>query len=128
MTEYRTELFDLTNNPCYTYYKLFVNEKCEFDDFLEEVNKNVADKKNMKAIIAYMDSLSAQLLPSSIYNHIESGVRHDLYEFKKKNLRVYVIDQRPDIYIVMGGYKNNQDKKDIPRLIRKTKEFPRKEQ
>ena len=126
MTDYRTELFDLTNNPNYTYYRLFVDGKCEFDDFLQEVNKNVADKKNMNAIIAYMDSLSAQLLPSTIYNYIESGERHDLYEFKKKNLRVYVIDQRPNIYIVMGGYKSTQKKKDIPRLIRKTKDFPNK--
>lgn len=126
MSEYSTKLFDLTNNPNYTYYRLFVDGKCEFDDFLQEVNKNVADKKNMNAIIAYMDSLSAQLLPSIIYNHIESGERHDLYEFKKKNLRVYVIDQRPNIYIVMGGYKSTQKKKDIPRLIRKTKDFPNK--
>ena len=126
MPEYSTKLFDLTNNPNYTYYRLFVDGKCEFDDFLQEVNKNVADKKNMNAIIAYMDSLSAQLLPSIIYNHIESGERHDLYEFKKKNLRVYVIDQRPNIYIVTGGYKSTQKKKDIPRLIRKTKDFPNK--
>lgn len=126
MPEYSTKLFDLTNNPNYTYYRLFVDGKCEFDDFLQEVNKNVADKKNMNAIIAYMDSLSAQLLPSIIYNHIESGERHDLYEFKKKNLRVYVIDQRPNIYIVMGGYKSTQKKKDITRLIRKTKDFPNK--
>ena len=126
MPEYSTKLFDLTNNPNYTYYRLFVDGKCEFDDFLQEVNKNVADKKNMNAIIAYMDSLSAQLLPSIIYNHIESGERHDLYEFKKKNLRVYVIDQRPNIYIVMGGYKSTQKKKEIPRLIRKTKDFPNK--
>ena len=126
MPEYSTKLFDLTNNPNYTYYRLFVDGKCEFNDFLQEVNKNVADKKNMNAIIAYMDSLSAQLLPSIIYNHIESGERHDLYEFKKKNLRVYVIDQRPNIYIVMGGYKSTQKKKDIPRLIRKTKDFPNK--
>lgn len=103
MTDYRTELFDLTYNPNYTYYRFFVDGKCEFDDFLEEVNKNVADKKNMDAIIAYMDSLSAQLLPSTIYNYIESGERHDLYEFKKKNLRVYVIDQRPNIYILLWG-------------------------
>ena len=126
MPEYSTKLFDLTNNPNYTYYRLFVDGKCEFDDFLQEVNKNVADKKNMNSIIAYRDSLSAQLLPSIIYNHIESGERHDLYEFKKKNLRVYVIDQRPNIYIVMGGYKSTQKKKDIPRLIRKTKDFPNK--
>lgn len=128
MTDYRAELFELTNNPKCTFYKLFVDGKCEFDDFIEEIKKNIADKRNMDAIIAYMDSLSAQLLPSTIYNYIKSGERTDLYEFKKKNLRVYVIDHRPDIYIVMGGYKSTQKKKDIPRLIRKTKDFPKKQQ
>lgn len=127
MTNYSTELFDLTNNPNCTFYKLYVNGKCEFDDFLEEIKKNVADSKNMKAIIAYMDSLCAQLLPSSIYNYIQGSKRNDLYEFKKKNIRVYVIDQRPNIYIVMGGYKSSQKKKDIPRLIRKTEDFPKKQ-
>lgn len=127
MADYKTEIFEVTNNPQYTYYKLYVDGKCAFDDFLDEIKKNVADMKNMKAIIAYMDSLSAQLLPSTIYNYIENGDRTDLYEFKKNNIRVYVIDQRPDIYIVMGGYKRDQKKKDIPRLIRKTKDFPKKE-
>ncbi len=39
----------------------------------------------MDAIITYMDILSAQLLPSHIYNHIVGAKRSDLYEFKKKN-------------------------------------------
>jgi len=128
MTNYKAEIYDVTNNPQYTYYKLFVDGKCAFDDFLNDIKRNVADMKSMNAIIAYMDSLSAQLLPSTIYNYIEGGDRTDLYEFKKNNIRVYVIDQRPDIYIVMGGYKKDQKKKDIPKLIRKTKEFPKKEQ
>lgn len=124
MTNYSTELFDLTNNPNCTFYKLYVNGKCEFDDFLEEIKKNIADKDSMDAIIAYMDILSAQLLPAKKYNHIVGAKRSDLYEFKNKKLRVYVIDQKPNIFIVMGGYKNTQ-KKDIPRLIRKTKDFPK---
>ncbi len=127
MTEYRAELFDLANNPNYTYYKLYVDGKCEFDDFLEEIKKNIADKASMDAIITYMDILSAQSLPSHIYNHIVGAKRSDLYEFKKNKLRVYVIDQRPNIYIVMGGHKSTQKKNDIPRLIRKTKDFPKKQ-
>lgn len=125
MADYSTELFDLTNNPHCTFYKLYVNGKCEFDDFLEEIKKNIADKDSMDAIITYMDILSAQLLPAKKYNHIVGAKRSDLYEFKKNNLRVYVIDQRPEIFIVMGGHKKTQ-KKDIQRLIRKTKDFPKK--
>ena len=125
MTEYRTEIFDLVNNPDCTFYKLYVDGKCAFDDFLEEVMRNVADCKSMKAIIAYMDSINARLLPATIYNYIQSGERNDLHEFKKRNLRVYVIDQKPNIYIVMSGYKDNQ-KKDIKNLVAKTKDFPKK--
>ncbi len=125
MTQYETELFELVNNPEYTYYKLHVDGKCDFDDFLKELERNVSDAKSMDAIISYMDMLSAQKITDKIYNYIQGGDRHDLYEFKKNKLRVYVIDQRPSIYIVMGGYKKNQ-KKDIKRLIKRTKDFPRK--
>lgn len=86
MAEYETEIWDVVNNPNCTYYKLHVDGKCSFDEFYNEVVSNVANKKNMTAIIAYMDMLSAQLLPSTIYNHINDHDRHDLYEFKKKIL------------------------------------------
>ena len=125
MAEYKTEVLELVNNPSYTYYKLYVDGKCNFDEFYEEVAHNVADMKSMAASIAYMDLLSAQLLPSTIYNYIHDNRRTDIYEFKKKNLRVYVIDQRPNIYVVMGGYKGNQ-KRDIANLKEKVKEFPLK--
>lgn len=125
MTEYETEIWDVINNPNYTFYKLHVNGKCSFDEFYNEIVNNVANKKSMIAIIAYMDMLSAQLLPRTIYNHIKDNDRHDLYEFKKNNLRVYVIDQRPDIYVVMGGYKKNQ-KNDIANFKNKVKDFQNK--
>lgn len=125
MAEYKTEILKLVNNPNYTYYKLYVDGKCNFDEFYNEVARNVADMKSMTAIIAYMDSLSAQMLPSTIYNYIHDNGRSDLYEFKKKNLRVYVIDQRPNIYVVMGGYKGSQ-KRDIANFKEKVKEFPQK--
>lgn len=126
MAKYKTEILDLVNNPNYTYYKLYVDGKCNFDEFYEEIAHNVADLKNMAAIVRYMDALSAQLLPSTMYNYIHDKKRTDLYEFKKKNIRVYVIDQRPSIYVVMGGYKSSQ-KRDIANLKEKVKEFPLKQ-
>ena len=124
MTEYDKAIFDLVNNPNYTFYKLYVDGKCDFDKFLDDINKNIADKKSFTAIINYMDSLSARLLSSKMYNHIHDNERADLYEFKKNDLRVYVIDQRPNIYIVMGGHKKEQ-KKDIAKFKNKTKNFPK---
>ncbi len=125
MSEYKTEILEIVNNPNYIYYKLYVDGKCAFDEFLKEVSRNVADRKNLEGIIAYMDFLNAQLLHNTIYNHIQDNERTDLYEFKKKNLRVYVIDQRPEIFVVMGGYKVNQQK-DIAKLKNKVKDFPQK--
>ena len=48
----------------YTYYKLYVNDKCYFDEFYEEVMNSVNEKKDMDAIVSLMDDLGAQMLPS----------------------------------------------------------------
>ena len=123
MPEYRTERFDQINNPEYTYYKLYVDGKCAFDDFLKEIERNIVDKKSYSSIVAYMDSLGTQMIPATKFNHIKGSKRKDLFEFKKDRVRVYVINQKPNIYIVMGGYKNTQ-KNDISSFIQKTKDFP----
>lgn len=31
------------------------------------------------------------------------------YEFKKNDIRVYVILERPDVFVILGAYKSNQD-------------------
>ena len=125
MADYKTEVLELVNNPNCTFYKLYVDGKCDFDEFMEEIERNIADMKSMGAILNFMDALSATLLPGTKYNYIHDNRRKDLYEFKKRNLRVYVIDQRPDIYVVMGGYKANQ-KKDIAKFKERVKDFPHK--
>ena len=86
MSEYKTEIIDFVNNSMYTYYKLYVNDKCYFDEFYEEVMNSVNEKKDMDAIVALMDDLGAQMLPSSKFNYIHDPKRNDLYEFKKKKL------------------------------------------
>ena len=124
--EYKTEILDIVNNPAYTYYKLYVNDKCYFDKFYNEVLKNIADSDDMASIVSVMDRLNAkQMLPKSLFNHITDAKMHDLYEFKKNRLRVYVIKQDPNIYVVMGGYKPNQ-KQDIANFKKRVKDFFKK--
>ena len=109
MPEYKTELYEDVNNQHYTFHKLFVNGVCHFDKFLQEIQNNVADKKLFNYIINYMDCISDQIrLPSTKFNHIEDKHRSDLYEFKKDRLRVYVIKQKPNFFIVIGGFKGTQ--------------------
>ncbi len=125
--EYKTEILDIVNNPAYTYYKLYVNDKCYFDKFYDEVLKNIADSDDMASIVSVMDRLNAkEMLPKSLFNHIKDAKMHDLYEFKKNRLRVYVIKQDPNIYVVMGGYKPNQ-KQDIANFKKRVKDFFKKE-
>ncbi len=125
MYEYTTQPFDLVNNFRYKFHKLYINGKCQIDGFIEDVEKSSSkkDKGSLKSIFNYMDNFSDNLrLPSSKFRHIEIANRYDVFEFKKDAVRVYVILQRPDVFIVLGGYKNNQDK-DISKLSKLISEF-----
>lgn len=127
MSDYETKPCEDVNNPQYKFYKLYVDGVCQFDQFLDDISKNVADSKLYSYIIAYMDNLTdGNRFPSTKFNHIEDSRRNDLFEFKKDRLRVYVIKQKPDIYIVVGGFKGSQ-KKDIKLLKSLIKDFPKED-
>lgn len=75
-------------------------------------------------IIAYMDIISDSIrLPSTKFNHVVDSNRKDIFEFKKDRLRVYVIKQKPNFFIVIAGYKGTQ-KKDISKLKSLIRDFP----
>lgn len=127
MHAYEKKLYTDVNNPQYKFYKLYVDGVCRFDEFLNALQRNKSDKKLYNAIVAYMDQLTDQTrFPAKIFNHIVDEDRHDLYEFKKDRLRVYVVRQRPDIYIVIGGFKATQ-KNDIEKLKSMIKDFPKED-
>lgn len=125
--DYSVEILDLVNNPNCQFYKLLIDDECQFDEFVKQVEKVKSDKSSFAGIIALMDNYSPyQLMPRTKFRQIEAAnksERHDLYEFKKNNLRVYVILQCPNVYVAMGGYKATQEK-DIRRLKKNTSDFP----
>ena len=125
MSDYSITPYDDVNNPQYIFYKLYVNGVCQFDDFLKEIERNKSDQKLFSYIIRYMDCMTDQIrLPKTKLNHIESNDRTDIFEFKKDRLRVYVLKQKPNVFIVIGGYKATQ-KKDISVLKSRIKDFPK---
>ena len=75
--DYQKERFDLVNNPAYVYYKLYVDGKCQFDEFYDEVIRDVKKSKDMAAIINLTDNLGAMMLPSTKFNHIQDSQRCD---------------------------------------------------
>lgn len=123
---YTTVPLDQVNNPNCKFVKLVDEDGiCQFDTFVEEVEKNAMDKKALSAIFASMDSYHPSLLlPKEKFRQIKWKERSDIYEFKKKNIRVYVILQKPDVYVIMGGYKNNQEN-DIAKIKRDIVNFKR---
>lgn len=70
-----------------------------------------------------MDMLSpSTLLPKEKFRHIE-GLKSPYYwEFKMKDIRVYVYRKEPSFFIILGGYKGKQ-KADIKRIKKLFKDF-----
>ncbi len=124
MNDYCTQKFDLIHNESYTYYKLYINNKCQFDEFCEEVKRRVSDNESLQAIYGYMELLGALPLPESKHRIIKDAEQRDIWEFKKNSIRVYVVKTMKEVYIVMGGYKADQ-KRDIEMVKRRVKQFTR---
>lgn len=116
---------DLVLNEEYIFYKLAIDGVCQFDEFLHEIDRNVNAKKNLTGIVAVMEHFSAKImLPKSKFRYVHIKGRNDIYEFKKNDIRVYVIVGKEDITIALGGFKKNQDS-DISRLERNLKNYPK---
>ncbi len=63
----------------------------------------------MDYIFALMENFGTDLLlPKEKFRQVESLGRNNLFEFKKNNIRVYVIKKEPDMLVVLGGSKNTQ--------------------
>lgn len=104
MPDYSIEPFELARNALYQFHKLLINGKSRFDEFYEEIKTNKKDLSSFDKIISMMDSFSPQLLlPKTKFRQIKDVGRNDVFEFKCNNIRLYVIKQAPDIYIVIGG-------------------------
>lgn len=112
--KYETRRFEPVNNAEYDFYEVSVNGKYLCQRFLDEI-KEERDKKKLFKIYAYMDSFSSNFLPSSKFRQIKGLRRKDVYEFKNKDIHVYVLMKKPNIFVILGGYKGTQDK-DINRI------------
>ena len=126
---YDVQKLDIIHNPKCRFYKVSFNGKCQFDKFTSEVEKNARDKSALADIYSRMGLFDPDLkLPKEKFNHIQGDKydRNDLYEFKKDQIRVYVILIRPNVYVVYGGYKKEQ-KKDIARIFKAINTFDENE-
>jgi hypothetical protein len=112
------------------FHKLVINGSSLFDEFAQEVLSNAQDTKSLNVIRAYMCYMAERdaQLPKTKFNSIKERGSVVGYEFKSGLLRVYVVKQEPNVYVVMGGYKSNQ-KKDIVKFgkyVTRLKEYNNK--
>lgn len=123
MTTYATTLFSLIKSDEFVYYKLIIDDVCYYDLFEEELRKSKRDFGSLKGVLGMMERFSSKvLLPKSKFRRILDVGRGDVYEFKKDAVRVYVILQKPNIYVVTGSRKNDQSKT-IKRMGKRIKDF-----
>ncbi|MBR3711302.1 MAG: hypothetical protein IKM99_10155 [Bacteroidales bacterium] len=66
------------------------------------------------------------IMPKEKVNSIKDGDRVVGLEFKKNDLRVYCLKLEPNVVVIMGGYKKNQNKdlNTIKQLLKDNKELP----
>lgn len=112
----------ISNNNGFVFYKLLINDVSHFDQFVCGLEKLPKELKSLESIYAYMDMFSRIMLPKSKFRKIKNPDRGDIYEFKKNNVRVYIILQSPSIYVITGGLKNDQEK-DVKRITKQVKNF-----
>lgn len=118
--KYQVRKFEPVNNSSYQFFEVAVNGKYQFQEFINNLKDEQKDLKKLNAIYGYMDYLSpSNLLPKTIFRHIECKKCKNVYEFKKNDIRVYVIFEKPNVFVVLGAYKSSQklDTKNIDKLF-----------
>lgn len=108
-------------------FKLVRNGKCQFDQFLNDINSDNNLRPELGDIYAVIEDVANcnGLLPQSKYRklHLSQKVAFTGYEVKSKHLRVYLFhDKGTGQIIVLGGKKVNQDK-DIERFEKTIREY-----
>ncbi len=123
MNTYTTEPLDIVCNHEIAFKKLLIDGVCPFMEFYDSVIKDKQLGKDMRAIIAMMDSYSKSLLlPKTKFNHIEDHKIKNIFEFKKHSLRVYVLLLDTNVCVILGGFKKEQDA-DINRVKKILEDF-----
>lgn len=93
-----------------SFEKLLVDGVAPFDTFENTLEKKY--KKNLAKIYFYMDEVANnRALPCTKFKDVtpkKESVKE--YEFKDGDLRVYAISKFGGKIIILGGYKNHQDK------------------
>ncbi len=125
MSVYEKEPYDVIRNMngC-VYYKLIIDGKSHFDEFVNELKKLPNETRSLKKVLTLMERYSPHvLMPYNKFRQIEGVKRSDVFEFKDPPcVRIYVVIKDRNIYIVDGSLKKKQESA-ISRVGRLLKDF-----
>jgi hypothetical protein len=91
--------------------QLIINGNGQLDIFEKDL-KDTTCKSEFKTLLAYMEYLGNNgSLPKTKFREVTpKGEKVKEYEFKSKHLRIYAIQKTDGKIVILGGYKNKQDK------------------
>ena len=124
MITFAKKNLDVVRNGKLIFYKLLRNNVDLYQDFCEDICKDAILSKELNIIHTYMNLLadSNLQLPTAKFNSIKHGKNVVGHEFKSKHLRVYVIKEDPNVYVILGGMKTTQ-KSDVSKFKKFIKEY-----
>ncbi|MDE6537284.1 MAG: hypothetical protein K2M13_04525 [Muribaculaceae bacterium] len=126
MEDFYLKKYEEADNPKLTFYKVYRSGKCDYDEFIENLNgKYKSLREELGAIHAIIDKIGIIQLPPSKFRNIKGGKndRKDIWEIKSKHLRVYLIRKEPDMFLLLGGIKTKQEE-DIATVFRRYNLLP----
>lgn len=117
MSTFAVENYEPVYGEKLIFYKLSVDNIFLIDEF--ENKLTIRERKWFTNILAYMEDMANydRLLPDTKFRNIKDLDRDDVFEFKKEQLRIYILKKTPNVIIILGGYKTKQ-KKDITKISR----------
>lgn len=91
--------------------QLIINGKGQLDIFEEDLS-DTTYRSEFKTLLTYMEYLGNNgSLPKTKFREVTpKGENVKEYEFKSKHLRIYAIQKTNGKIVILGGYKNKQDK------------------
>ncbi len=107
-------------------YKLMINGKCEFDEFISKINSEGTYTNELDQIQAHLEDLgNNNPIPHNKFKELQRDKKDNVkdFELRTNHLRVYIIRERQrDKLIILAGKKTTQ-KTDIKRLRKIKKDY-----
>ena len=107
------------------FFKLFVNETCEYDEFEKEIINQGNLLKELTTVIARMHEIAdLKTLPNNKFRDITpKNDNTKEYEIKTKHLRVYLFHEKSTGRVIVCGGKKGTQQSDIKHFRNIKKEY-----